>query len=425
MTNSAKLQIRASEIRQRLNTISGLEGAALTDEIKAETGTLAAEYSDVELRMRAAMIAEDAERQTNGPTVDAELRERIGLRGRARLGNFLLAAARGALPNGAEAELFAASGIKTGIPIDLWESSDLGALELRSRLALETRVVTPAPATGTGTHVQAIQPAIFDPSILSSLRIDLPSAESGAFSEMVIGTPPTAAPRAKSAQFVATAGALTAVTATPRRISAAVETTLEDVAAVGTPSFESSLKAATSMALSAQLDQQGVNGDGTAPAVDGLVHQLTRGNAPTALATFDDFNAGVADRVDGIWSRTMRDVRFLVAAGGYARAAKVFRDDTGARGSISAASYLMDKAGGFSAAARLVQSATIADAIAVSMGRGGLRIACLPVWASVNIDDIYSQADKGTRVYNMHVLIGSKVIVNYPDAYDLVLFKFA
>ena len=117
-------------------------------------------------------------------------------------------------------------------------------------------------------------------------------------------------------------GALTAVTATPRRISAALDTTLEDVASVGTPSFESSLKAATSMALSNQLDEQATNGDGSAPAVDGLVHQLTRGSNPGALAKFDDFNAGVADQVDGIWSRTMRDVRFLVAAKGFALAAK-------------------------------------------------------------------------------------------------------
>ena len=206
MVISAKLQIRASEIRQRLNMISGLEGDALTDAVKAETGALAAEYADTELKMRAALIAEDAERQTNGPTVDAELRERIELRGRARLGNFLLAAARGALVNGAEAELFAASGVKMGIPFDMWEPDTVDAVELRSRAALETRVVTPAPATGTGVAVAPIQPAIFDPSVMSLLRIDMPSAEGGAFSEMVITTPPTAAPRAKGVAFDATAG---------------------------------------------------------------------------------------------------------------------------------------------------------------------------------------------------------------------------
>ena len=116
MVISAKLQIRASEIRQRLNMISGLEGDALTDAVKAETGALAAEYADTELKMRAALIAEDAERQTNGPTVDAELRERIGLRGRARLGNFLLAAARGALAERRRGRTVRGVGHQNGYP---------------------------------------------------------------------------------------------------------------------------------------------------------------------------------------------------------------------------------------------------------------------------------------------------------------------
>ena len=381
MKISTKLQLRASEIRQRLNTISGLDGDALTDEIKTESAALGVEYADVEVRRRAALVAEDEELAKTDPAIDAELRERIELRSKARFGNYLLAAARGALPNGPEAELSAAAGIAAGtghgsIPLDLWEPGTVEAVEARGLGdGLEQRAITPSPATGTGTHVQAIQPAIFDPSIMAMLRIDMPSAETGAFSEMVITTPPSAAARAKSAQFVATAGVLTAVTATPRRISAALETTLEDAATVGTPSFEASLKAATSMALSAQLDEQGVNGDGTAPNVEGLVDQLTRPSDPSDPATFDNFNEGVANRVDGIWSRTMKDVRFLVAASAFAQASKVFRDTSTNLGAVSAASYLMDKAGGFMAAARLKATAgKIADALAVSLGRPGLRV---------------------------------------------------
>ena len=40
MTNAQKLEVRASEIRQRLNEISGLEGDKLTDEIRSESDTL-------------------------------------------------------------------------------------------------------------------------------------------------------------------------------------------------------------------------------------------------------------------------------------------------------------------------------------------------------------------------------------------------
>lgn len=435
MTESQKLEIRGSEIRGRLNEISRLEGDALTDAVRAESDRLGQEYRDVEVRRRAAIVAEDVEKQAASPTIDTELRERIELRGKVTMGAYLMAASRGALVSGAEAELLAAAGIKGSepqIPLDVWEPRTVDALEARAKGdGLEARAVTPAPASGTGTNVTPIQPAIFDPSIARQCRIDMPSAQSGSYSEMVIATPPTAAAREKSAAFTATAGALTAVTAGPRRISAALEVTMEDVASVGTPSFESSLRMATSQALSDQLDEQIINGGGTAPALSGLLHQLTRPTNPTDVADFDDYNAAVADRVDGIWAGSMRDVRMLVAAKGYALAAKSFRDiSTADLGDVSAASYLMDKAGGFSAAARLLTPASgsnenIADGLAVLLGKPGLRVACLPTWASVVIDDIYTQADKATRVYNMHVLVGEKVILNYSAAFSFVTFKVA
>ena len=43
MTKSQALQLRASEIRTRLTEIAGLEGDALTDEIRGECDTLTTE----------------------------------------------------------------------------------------------------------------------------------------------------------------------------------------------------------------------------------------------------------------------------------------------------------------------------------------------------------------------------------------------
>ena len=85
---------------------------------------------------------------TAGPTIDAELRERIALRGTARVANYLRAAARGALPNGPEAELLAASGVSAGsghgtIPFDMWESSSVAAVEARGRGAITAVTATP------------------------------------------------------------------------------------------------------------------------------------------------------------------------------------------------------------------------------------------------------------------------------------------
>ena len=66
MTNTQKLDLRRSEVRARLNEIAGLEGDAFTDEIRTEAGTLQAEYSDLEIRHRAAIVAEPPETVTEG-----------------------------------------------------------------------------------------------------------------------------------------------------------------------------------------------------------------------------------------------------------------------------------------------------------------------------------------------------------------------
>ena len=120
------------------------------------------------------------------------------------------------------------------IPLDLFEVD---------RPAPETRAVTPAPSTGTGVTVAPVQPFVFAPSIAPQLGIDMPSVGSGGYSEMTISTALTPMPEAKGDAADGTAGALAAVTTTPRRISARLSLSLEDVAAIGTATFESALRA--------------------------------------------------------------------------------------------------------------------------------------------------------------------------------------
>ena len=64
MTAKQKIELRLSQVRERLNEISGLEGDAFTDEIRTEAGTLQTEYGDLEVRHRAAIVAEPPETVT-------------------------------------------------------------------------------------------------------------------------------------------------------------------------------------------------------------------------------------------------------------------------------------------------------------------------------------------------------------------------
>ncbi|MXX71921.1 MAG: hypothetical protein F4Y73_08655, partial [Gemmatimonadetes bacterium] len=107
MTASQKLEIRASEIREKLNELSGAE--SLTDEQRSEIDALTTEYRDTESKRRAAIVAEDAEArkaaEESGEVLDAEMRERLELRGKSRLSRYFAAMFNGREVNGAEAEL--------------------------------------------------------------------------------------------------------------------------------------------------------------------------------------------------------------------------------------------------------------------------------------------------------------------------------
>ena len=113
MTNSQKLSVRLSEIRQRLNEIAGLDDEAMTDEVRAETDRLTNEYQAKETQHRAAVVAEADEARAaaddfNAGEGDGEKAEIRALRGRVRIGEYVGAAIDQRMAEGAEAELNAA-----------------------------------------------------------------------------------------------------------------------------------------------------------------------------------------------------------------------------------------------------------------------------------------------------------------------------
>ena len=416
MTKLQELQIKQSEHREKINAL-----LAKTDRTEAEDAELREQTTAIqklEPELRAALAVEDdAERLAReaGGAVDAETRERLELRGRSTVGAFLAAALAARLPGGAEAEYGAACGAKPGhIPFDLWEQD-------RPRPDPETRAVTPAPTTGTGVTVAPVQPFVFAPSIAPRLGIDMPSVQSGGYSEMTISTSLPAAAKAKGVDADDTAGALTPLTANPRRISARMSVSLEDVAQIGQANFEAALRSNVSMALSNEYDNQGINGNGTAPNVEGLVAQLTDPTNPTAIATFAAFLKAAADQIDGLWATELSEVAIVTNADAYKLSAQVFRANSS---DLSFSDYARQALGGWWCNKRMPATASnIARGIVYRMGQMGLRTACHPTWGTVAIDDIYTASRSGQRHFTVHVLVGDKVLLVQPDAYGLVEYK--
>ena len=431
MTKSQKLQIEQSEKRQKINELLALD--ELTDEQRGELETLTKRMQHIEVEYRAAIVAEgEAEQRARADApVDAELRERLELRSRARLSNYLLAAARGQLVGGAEAELSAAAGVQ-GIPLELWEPMP----EQRAGQS-EHRDVAVAPGT-VGVNLDPIRPAVFANSIAARLGIDMPRVESGTYATATITTSQSAEAKAKSAAAAGVAGAFATATATPKRVSARLELTLEDIAAVGAANFESMLRQNLALALSDELDDQAINGNGTAPNLHGVFSRLTDPDPPGAtVAGFDDFVAAFADHIDGLWASMTKEVGIVAGVDTYKLSAKTFRDrvidetNKGAAslGDMAFTDYAMAHTGGWWTNKRMPAVASnVQQAILYRKGRSmmggsmGMRTAVCPHWGEVSIDDVYSGSAKAERYFTMHVLLGDVILVQ-PDAYAQVAYR--
>ena len=418
-----ELRDRQSRERGRMAELSQAEN--LTDETRGELDAIEKGTADLERQLRAAMIAAETEEREAETTAtdspDAEMRERVAMRSKASLTEFMLARMQGRAVAGAEAELQAAAGV-TGIPLELW---DVPA-------PTEQRAATEAPGT-VGVNLDAIRPAVFANSIAPRLGIEMPRVMSGTYASATIATSTAAAALAKGADADATAATFNVTAVTPKRISARLSLQIEDIAAVGQANFESILRENLALVLSDELDDQVITGNGTAPNLAGILERLSAPTAPgAAVAVFDDFVGRFTEGIDGLWASTMQEVAIVCGPDTYKVAAKAFRDGTGGnanRGEIAFSDYAMANFGGFWTNKRMPDTASnIQAGILYRKGRnmaggaGAMRTAVCPHWNEVSIDDIYSGSASGTRHFTMHVLLGDVILVQ-PAAYAETSFR--
>ena len=205
----------------------------------------------------------------------------------------------------------------------------------------------------------------------------------------------------------------------------------------GKANFESILRENLSLALSDELDKQGLNGNGTSPNLTGMFQRLTDpAAAPAAVSDFDAFAAAHAGGVDGLWATTIRDVGIVVGPATYKLSARTFQTATNYKGELSAAAYALANAGGWWTNKRMPDADTfmavdnVQQAILYRKGRsmmggsGAMRTAVCPHWNSIDIDDIYSGSARGERYFTMHVLLGDVILVQ-PDAYEQIAYRVA
>ena len=419
MLESMRLARKISECRQKINDLLSLE--TRTDEQTQELGTLTKAIQTHEVEYRAALTAEGVEETTNGGETP-EMRERRELRGRANVTAYVLSALRGALPSGAEQEYLQACGVAEGIPLDIF---------VNDRIEIRADAPTLAPGT-VGLNLDPLLPSIFARAVLPRLGVSMPQVPSGSYATGRISTDLTAGAKAAGADAEATAAAITVESTTPKRVSARLAIRIEDIEAIGVGNFEQILRQNLMLAMSDELDNLGLTGNGTDPNPHGLIPQLADPTDPSQVVTFNDFVGVGADGIDGgPWAETMRDVRLVFGRETMQKAEKTFQTATNFQGETSAASYLRQNAGGLFASSRMPAPAShVQKILRHRAGTNGLegvnaiQTAICPVWNKITIDDIYSGSASATRYVTLHALIGD-VIVQQPSAYELAEVKLA
>ena len=398
MLGSQKLELRASEIREKLNLLSGTE--TLSDEQRTEVDTLSLEYRDVETKRRAAIVAEDREAESakeggeGGEIEDAETRERRELRGKSRVSDFVTAALTGRSVGGASAEFADSVGCPGLMPLDLLDSPEP-----------EERAVTPGPAAETVTSTRPTVPHAFARTDAAALGIAMPMVASGEAHFPALTTAPPAGPKAKDAAADSTAAAFSLTKRTPGRITGQFLIRLEDLALM--PSMEQDLRMGISGAMADNLDDQVIGGSGASPNLDGLSNQATDVAAAGAVETFATGVARFAALVDGKHANGWGDIRALIGTATFAKYAALFHGDSG---EMSLYDYLMGKLGALRVSTRVPAVASKAQR-GIALLTAQMQPVVVPVWRGVEmIVDPFTLAAKGQRVVTAVTLVGSPFI---------------
>ena len=389
MTNTQKLTIRASEIRQRLNAISTLDGDAITEQVQAEEIKLQTEYRETETKLRAA-IASDPEPVATFSAGTAEGRELRMLTARADLGAIFQAALDRGTPQGETRELQEHHGLGPNqIPLDMLRQADR-----RQEFA-----VTPAPGN-VGTDQGEVVPYVFPQACAAFLGIDSPAVGVGEAVFPVLTKKLTVRTPTENNDADETTGAFAAEVLSPSRIQASFFYSREDRARFA--GMDQALRMNLGEGLADGLDDQILSG------TNGL---FTGTNlADNARGTGSDFahyrDALGYGRVDGRYAGGVGDLRLVVGQATYAKMATVYRANNA---DDSALDVLMAKTGGVKVSPHVPAVASSKQNAVVRLGSRRDMVA--PVWDGVTlIPDEVTKAKAGQIVITAVMLHAVKIV---------------
>ena len=408
-TRVQRLQLRQSELREAMGTILDKDQNDRTDEDRGKLGELSREMRSLEGDLQAAILAEpDPEtetRDTDDPE-DAEAKELDGLLQRASILPYLGEAVSGREVGGVEHEVRAGllgDEARGGlVPFELLLVDDR---EERADVA-----TTVADAARTpGTQATVLQ-RVFTRSIAAQLGVSMPMVGVGQANFPVLTGGTTAGQLAAGAAKDAEAASFTGFSLDPVRLSARYLFRYEDVAKLR--NYESVLRRDLTAVLSDAMDNQIVNGDGTAPNVAGFLNELTAPADPGAATTWNQYLAAFTGEVDGINAYQLMDLRSVIGKATFGYVETLFRtgaQDNGPR--ASACEYVKSRTGGQMVSSRIPAPASDIQLGIIAKTSYPGRNAAAPIWRGLElIRDPYTDAAMGQVAITALMLWNFKIV---------------
>ena len=374
MTPTQKIQLRMSELRQKINDMPEIR---VDDADKlAERQKLVDKVQALEVEYRAAIKAED--------DTTPETREWADVSGRFDLGEMFGNVTEHRASAGAIAEVQKERG--------------LGASDIPTEMLMEKRAVTPAPANVGQTQTE-ITGYVFPQSVAAFMAIPSPIVPVGDATFPVLTSDPAAGVPAENAAQAETTGAFSADVLTPGRIQASFFWSREDAARF--MGMGDALKEALQGGISDKLDKEIIQG------TNGLLTGTILGN--NARGSASDYAHYVSSllygRVDGKYAFDLADIRVVMGAQAFGNAATKLPTN----GEENALARIRSDSGGVRVSANVPAEANNKQNAIVR--RGTRRDYVAPVWGAVTlIPDEITKAANGQIVLTAVMLYATKLL---------------
>ena len=313
MTNSQRLALRLSEIRQRLNTIAQLRGDELTDEVRQESETLRTEYQDTETQYRNAVIGEDTEVTiSDRDSTDSESVELRQLRMRVEVSNYFRHAVHGTKLDGVEGEF------NSAVDSNFNRQSDASVVIPFELLEVRADSVTDTGDMDGSTIQRPILHRLFGSPVSDALGITFNSVPAGMAEYPIITGGVSPAMVAEGAAKDAQTATIGSHVLKPKRLQGRYQFTAEMNAQI--PSIETALRTDLTNAINDKMRDRIINGSG-ANDVRGFMSAYAKPAGVENLAVFSDYVKLPALGVDGIHASSEGEVSVVMGTEMYQQAA--------------------------------------------------------------------------------------------------------